>query len=218
MSKIIRVENGIDEARIEPFDSDAFAEEAVGRSGEALSPDVIVNRAMKEAEQIRAEAQKAGYEEGLNQARDEVHKEMYDSVRMLRTVLEQASVRIAEIVQLSEPQLLRLACKIASRVTGREARVNEDLVASSIRKAIGAIIDREGLVIRVNPLDLRAARAAKVDLGGTFDGIREVKIVADDSIQRGGAVVETEHVKSDAELETQIEQILAELDDVWNRS
>ena len=126
------------------------------------------------------------------------------SESMMDPALERAEI-------MAEPQLVELVGAIAARILQREARTDRDLVGATVRRVLDRLFERERLVVRVNPLDLDALRDQKVTLLEEFDGVRQLDVIADESVGPGGCVVESKTLFVDAQLDAQLGRILDEL-------
>jgi flagellar biosynthesis/type III secretory pathway protein FliH len=86
-----------------------------------------------------------------------------------------------------------------------------------VRPLLEEVIDHTGtrgrMVLRIHSLDAEAARAFLGTLHAALadDGTSPVTLVPDDAITRGGCVAERINGKVDAQVETQIQRLAAEL-------
>lgn len=190
-----------------------FPEERELEEEKAVTPEMILAEARREAEQKTQEA----YGEGMHRGLEAGEAQFQESVAEAAEMLERAAAAMQEaheaFLKSLEPQVVALATAIAERILRREARLDPELVHTSARKALEHLTDRERLTIHVNPEDLEALRAQKVALLENFDGVREINIQPDPSISPGGCVVESELMQVDARLESQFEEILRVLEE-----
>jgi len=174
-------------------------------------PDDIIERAQREAERIRREALELGYQDGLQKAREEMEAEMKglrDTVYSLVEELQQAEARVLKEL---EPELVRLAVEIAAVILRKEVEVDPEAASRVARLAIKQLVERRQLLIRANVDDIEKLRELKLELSEMFDGVREVEVVEDPEVERGGVIVETPTVRCDARLRTQLNNIFKEL-------
>jgi flagellar assembly protein FliH len=61
--------------------------------------------------------------------------------------------------------------------------------------------------LRVHPDDESTLRQRRVEVSSAIDSLREVVIEADDKIERGGCIVESDSGNVDARLSTQLRSI-----------
>ncbi len=180
-------------------------------SARYVDPASILAEARAEAEEKVREA----FAEGLERGRKAGLKKFEDSVGEAEQVLKTAGEELKSARQAylddMEPRLAQLASAIAAKILGREAEIGEDLVRNCARTALESIVDLERVTLKVNPGDLDAIREHKVKLLDEFDGLGQLEIVADESIEPGGCIAVSDRLHVDAQWETQIQQILEKL-------
>lgn len=96
-----------------------------------------------------------------------------------RLAVELASVR-ARVLEESEPEIVRLAVTVASRIVGRELATDPALVLGWIREGFAALPGKEAVVVAVAP-DIAAA-ISRDALEGTATA---AKVVVDDALRPG---------------------------------
>jgi type III secretion protein L len=157
----------------------------------------IVARAAAEAEAIRREAERAAHE-----VRENAYQEGYSTgLAELNRHLLDARVARDRLLAEAEPEILRLAVRIAEKIIGRELERNQaivDIVKTALRQAQQS----RTVTIRFNPADLPVIQAGR-DRVGRSDPNRFVERVAVSQIGSGGCLIETESGSIDARLETQ---------------
>ena len=179
----------------------------------------VVAEAYQVADSVRAEAERTGYEAGWAQgylegkaaaeaavqAEDERFRADYrDELDFLLRALAEET---RELWLNAEPQIVAFAVEIARKVVKDETAVNPDIVVDLVRNALRRVVDSETLRIRVNAADLDTVRNARSDIVAVIDGVRNVEIVEDRRVARGGCVVETASGTIDANIETQFRMI-----------
>lgn len=171
----------------------------------------IVARAREEADALAREA----YDEGLRRGIEEGERKFLESVAGSAAFLKSAVLRLeqshTEFLDEIEPQLVRLAASIASKIIERESTLSVDLVRRTVRAALEKVIDEEQVVLRVNPKDLEALREHRAELMQEFDAIKRIDLVPDPLIDAGGCIAQTPSVRIDARLASQLEKILNDL-------
>ena len=116
---------------------------------------------------------------------------MNDMLATMRELLEMARVERRKLIEDAEPELVRLALGIAERVLHQQVALDRGVVVEMAKTAIGRLIERDGVTVRVNPADLERMREHRDALVAIGD-IRNLRVVEDQRVDRGGVVVETE--------------------------
>jgi flagellar assembly protein FliH len=146
-----------------------------------------------------AEGHEAGTraeEEKLRSAVDAVSKALQEIVRLKK-----------EVMEASEKQVLCLAFSIAEKILHGEAAVNRDAVASVLRAAMKGILDKEGLKIRLSPMDYHHLTHVNPGAIRHLEGLRNVTLEEDGTIGPGGVIIETLFGEVDARIDHQLEEI-----------
>lgn len=169
----------------------------------------IVEEAQKEADRIVAEAQKIrdrigeelaaararGFEDGKEEGLAQFVREI-ENVRRLKK----------EFFDHAEPEVLKMVLSIAKKVIGelveRETAAIEAVVRQALEHSLG---DR--IVVRLHPDDWGRINKDGSGFGDILDRTKHLHFKEDDSIERGGCIVETEIGTIDAQLETQLKAI-----------
>ena len=84
---------------------------------------------------------------------------------------------------------------------------NREVIRGVLKEAIKNISDRENMKIRVHPQDFHFMLEIKSDFLQGFDGIKNIVFEEDESIMRGGAIIETLCGEVDARLDQQYNEI-----------
>ena len=113
------------------------------------------------------------------------------------------ALRLAEergrLLASAEGQLFDLAFAVASAVLGRWAGSQREAVMEAARLALAEAIGASQVVVRAHPLD-----AATLVEGLRGEARLAARVVADDGVERGGVVVETEAGRIEATVSSQL--------------
>ena len=144
-----------------------------------------------------------GFEEGQQAARQEAARQL-DSMhqQLVRTIADLSGAR-QRFRHEAEEDMVALAIAIARRILHRELTVAPEAVLGLLKAALDKMDAREIQRVRVSRLDapLVAQHLEKMGLP------RPVEVVADPSLPRGAAVLESSRGTLDASVETQLAEI-----------
>jgi flagellar biosynthesis/type III secretory pathway protein FliH len=87
--------------------------------------------------------------------------------------------------------------------------VEPERVLDVIRGALRALVERERVVIQVNPEDLAIVREGLDELAGSLGGMEHVEVQEERRVARGGAVVRTSVGEVDAKIRTKLDRAQA---------
>ncbi|GAB4333804.1 MAG: hypothetical protein Kow0099_05700 [Candidatus Abyssubacteria bacterium] len=161
--------------------------------------EALIREAHNRVEQIRQKAYEDGFAQGLEEARKRADEQAQAASQMLRSLVAEIKARETELLRMLTPRLANLATELAGKIIHKEIDKDSLIVLSQAQEAISKILEREKLVVRVNPADADVMKSHKTALMEMFDGIDKIEVIADPKIERGGCVVETNLVRVDAQ-------------------
>ncbi|HEY5340757.1 MAG TPA: FliH/SctL family protein [Candidatus Aquilonibacter sp.] len=153
------------------------------------------------AEAAQAQARAAGHAEGSAAA----DREMSDMMATMRNLVDMARVERHKLMESAEPELVRLAIGIAERVLHQQIALDRSVVVEMAKVAIGRLVEKESVTVRVNPGDLERMREHRDELLSSGE-IKNFRVVEDQRVDRGGVVVETDGGTIDARISTQVNE------------
>lgn len=110
-----------------------------------------------------------------------------------------------------EAIVIRLAAAIASRLLGHELRVDPDGAREMIRQALQLAVGASRIRVRLHGDDAALLGPQASEVVRAFASCGEAEIIPDNSLTRGGCLIETQHGQIDARLETVLDRIVAQL-------
>jgi flagellar assembly protein FliH len=151
------------------------------------------------------------YEEGLREGkrlgREEELAESRRSLDALAALLEDLSSLKRRILEEAEPDVLEMIFAVAGKVLHREVERRPDAVVPVLQAAMRSVQDRDGIKIRLHPLDYQHLLEIREDFFRRTDGLKNVVFEQDESLLRGGVFVETRFGDVDARLDRQLEEV-----------
>lgn len=181
-------------------------------------------RMMEEAEQARAEAaekgMEEGYRDGLASSREEIREEVREEFRgrfgeaesLLGSIIESLNAESGRLVDLNAPLMVKLWQAMLERLLRREVEFDSDTTLRVFRELIPRVSDRTRIRILLNPED----REMFLDRGKEFSEIKRAaesfELVADEYIEKGSCLIETNMGVYDASWKCQLEAVNREID------
>jgi flagellar assembly protein FliH len=179
------------------------------------APDDIIAEARRRAEQIvrdaeqtanriRHQARREGRVDGSEEARKQMEEHLEASSRLLSSLAAQMKEQESRFIKTITPELVDVVTSLAQKVVHKELEQDTSLVTVQAEEAINRIVERERLIIRVNPEDGELMKYHKEALIRMFDGVNKIEVVTDTDVERGGCIVEADHIRVDAQPSSQI--------------
>lgn len=160
----------------------------------------VVARAHAEAEQIRA----AAHQSGLIAGRAEAMAAVQPAADAFAAAARELSATVEALTAQTEVAAVELALRIAEQALGAAVTVDPQRVIDVVRGALRRLVERERVLLLVNPEDLDLVRDRIDGLVGELGGIEHCEVQAERRVARGGAIVRTEEGEIDATLDTKL--------------
>jgi flagellar assembly protein FliH len=165
----------------------------------------LLAKAQNDAEEIEKHAQQDGMALGRADALALIEDELREARETMKELLESARAQRRVLIEQAESEIVRLGYALAESIVQGEVDKNDDVVVNVARAAIKRLVERERVTVRVNPDDLERMRAHREDMLALGD-IREVRVIGDPGVGRGGVVLETDGGAIDARITTQLQE------------
>lgn len=162
----------------------------------------VLAEARAEADQIRRQALEEGYAAG----RHEALEALAPALSALAAATEEVRAAQADTAAELERRAVELGMALASKVLAGALSVQPERVLDSVQGALRGIVERERVIVMVNPEDLEIVQGAAEELKATLGGIDHCVIEAERRVGRGGCIVRTPVGDVDARIETKLER------------
>jgi flagellar assembly protein FliH len=106
-----------------------------------------------------------------------------------------------------ENDAYKFALAVAERIIRREILLTDDVVIAQIKDAMQRIVGVESIKLRVHPTDEPVVSAHRATFLASLGNLRDLVIEADESMERGGCIIESASGNVDARISTQLRQI-----------
>ena len=106
-----------------------------------------------------------------------------------------------------ENDAYRFALAVAERIIRHEIVLTDDVVIAQIKDAMQRIVGVESIKLRVHPTDEPVVSAHRATFLASLGNLRDLVIEADESMERGGCIIESASGNVDARISTQLRQI-----------
>ena len=149
---------------------------------------------------IREQAYEEGFSAGIAQAQSALD----GPAAALAGAAEQLQALRADAAASVEADAVDLALRIAEQAVGAAIAADPELVVEAVRGALRRLVERDRVLILVNPDDLELVREHVARLVGELGGIEHCEVQAERRVRPGGAIVRTSEGEVDATLETKL--------------
>ncbi len=160
-----------------------------------------------EAERNAAEAYQQGLEEGLKKA----DQDFGTTARALLLACQQMDTLRATIIGNSSKELLDFSLVVAERIVRFSVRVQDHTIVATIEEALRRAVRSDEFTIHIHPDDYDALAAKSAEIVAGLSGLNNIVIRKDTTVERGGALIESDNCTIDATIASQFEVIREEL-------
>ena len=189
--------------------------------------DQILAAARTRAVELADEAQRSGHEKGFAEGKAEGLAEGHrtghaealsqssDAIAQLQQRWSQAAdewdASRQEVERDAQESTLKLACMLAERIVRRVPQVDESVVVDQVNAAIEHVIGPVRVTVRVHPQDRPLMEDALPEVVHRLGTSSHVDLIEDETIERGGCIVEHGSGRIDATLATQLDRLTTAL-------
>jgi flagellar assembly protein FliH len=149
---------------------------------------------------VREQAFEEGFAAGVAQAQSRLD----GPASALAAAADQLQALRTDAAASVEADAVDLALRIAEQAVGAAIAVDPELVVEAVRGALRRLVERDRVLILVNPDDLELVRDHVARLVGELGGIEHCEVQAERRVRPGGAIVRTSEGEVDATLETKL--------------
>jgi flagellar assembly protein FliH len=157
-------------------------------------------RSVSTIESVRQEAFDEGFAAGVAHAQAQLD----GPASAMAAAAEQLQAMRGDAAASVEPAAVELALRIAEQALGAWLVADRGVVVEVVRGALRRLVERDRVLILVNPDDLEIVRDHAARLVGELGGIEHCEVQAERRVRPGGAIVRTAEGEVDATLETKL--------------
>jgi len=107
----------------------------------------------------------------------------------------------------AEHEVVKLALEVAKKIVHREVQVDPEIIQTLVRVALGHVAAKSPVTVHLNPADYNFMLERNGGAARCNSGDREMVLVADRSVDRGGCLIETECGDIDARIEEEFREV-----------
>lgn len=218
------------------FAAEEFVESGAGRKALTEDEERLIELERRVAslqkemerqnERARQAIQKAyaqGYDEGRKKGAQEegaaaapvYQKKVAALQEHIGTYLKNFEEEKYAIYAKADRILLELCCRMVKKILGTEPVLQPEVVLSVLRKALSFVAEREKLVVRVSPRDRDIVAGNKDFWAPVTERLKDITIEADERIEPGGCIIESNAGVTDARLGVQLHELTEVIEKAW---
>lgn len=180
--------------------------------------DKLLEDAKKTADKIildtennKKAIEEKGFSEGFSQGREEGFKEGKEEVNRLierlHLIVEKTMEKRQEILSETEQQIVDLVLLLSHKVVKAISENQKSVVTANVIHALKKVKGKGDVTIRVNLLDVQMTTEHIKDFLERVEGVKNITVVEDVSVDKGGCIVETDFGSIDARISSQLHEL-----------
>lgn len=189
--------------------------------------ETLLAEAQKEAqtlkEQAHAQGLKEGRQEGMNlgltegraagekAALAEATDRLKQTFNALSATISQLESNRLDLESAGLSEVVSLSAAIARRVTKRQSQLDPTVLAENLKEAMRLAVAAADVRIVINPAQRRDLADVLPKLQLQWPNLKHVELVDDQAIEPGGCRVLTTRGEVDAQIDLQLQRVIAEL-------
>ena len=162
-----------------------------------------------------AKAYQHGFQDGLEKGRqagetlslERATRKLDPLVESLQQALLQLKNLRQNVYHRIEMEVVELSLAIARKVICREVKMDKEGVVCVAKEALARVEDTATNNIKMNPSDLQFINETKYQLSDLVDNMEDVTLTAEERIESGGCIIETNLGEIDARIENQLQAV-----------
>jgi len=158
-----------------------------------------------DVEGLRKEAFDDGFSQGQASERAIQEKRIEELTRRYAESLDEIGSLKSVLRAQAEREVVKLAVAVARKIVDREINIDPEITQTLVHVALARVSEKSAAVIRLNPVDCDFL-ANQPGEQAQAEG-REVSFVSDNSISRGGCVIQTDCGNIDARVEEKFREV-----------
>ncbi len=167
----------------------------------------IRQQAEDERDKVFDEARSNAYGEGREEGWKEGRAEAERLIERLHKILDASIEKRQEIIDEAETQLIDLVLLVSRKVVKVISENQKNVVINNIVQALRKLKSRGDVAIRVNLADLDLTTEHIKDFMRMAENVKSITVLEDSSVDKGGAVIETDFGQIDARISSQLREI-----------
>ena len=178
----------------------------------------IVDKAKAEADEILAHAReqqqellKSAKDEGLKAGNEsgyaEGKKEADRLIERLHKMIEAVQAKRQEILDGTEEQIVNLVILISRKVVKIISETQKNVLTENVLQALKKVKGSCEVTLRVNMSDVQLATEHTEQFIKQVENIKNVTVVEDGTVEKGGCIVETDFGAIDARISSQLAEL-----------
>ena len=194
-----------DQASVIKNGAETEAQDIISKA--SAEADQIIRTAHDEENRIFDKAQKDGYDKGHEEGYQLGNQEAERLVDRLHKMIESVQSKRQEILDETEGQIVDLVLLMTRKVVKVMSESQKSVIMANVVQALKKVKGRGDVTLRVNMSDAKLTTEHIRDFISQVENIKNISVVEDSSVDKGGCIVETDFGAIDARISSQLGEL-----------
>jgi flagellar assembly protein FliH len=168
-------------------------------------PDPEPSMPVVDSALLEAKAYENGFLQGEKSGQEIAEKKHEAVIKQYSdTILEVGKFRSSLYAQV-EREVVKLAVEVAKKIIHREINADPDVIQTLVRVSLSHVAEKSAVTVHLNPADYSYLLERRAEFSQSEE--REIVLLADKSIERGGCLIQTECGDIDARIEEKFREV-----------
>lgn len=200
-----QVKHQADQAAVVKAQAQKEAEEIIGKA--KLEAQSIIDNAKVQERDILRKAENDGFKSGHEEGYREGNQEAQRLVERIHKMIEAVQAKRQEILDGTEQQIVNLVILMAHKVVKIMSENQKSVIMSNVVQALKKVKGSGDVTLRVNLSDVKLTTEHINDFVHQVENIKNIFVVEDSSVDKGGCIVETDFGAIDARISSQLSEL-----------
>ncbi len=200
-----QVKHQSDQAQIIKTNAQKEAEDIIAKA--RTESEEIIKKAHETEQEIFNRANHDGYEKGHEEGYQFGNEEAKRLVERVHKMIEAVQSKRQEILDGTEQQIISLVILISRKVVKIMSENQKSVIMANVVQALKKVKGHGSVTLRVNFDDVKLTTEHISDFIKQVENIKNIYVVEDSSVEKGGCIVETDFGAIDARIASQLSEL-----------
>ena len=200
-----QVKRQSDQAAVMKTQAQKEAEEIINKAN--LEAQSIIDKAKVEEKEIFDKAESDGFRAGHEEGYREGNQEAERLVERIHKMIEAVQAKRQEMLDGTEQQIVSLVILMAHKVVKIMSENQKSVIMSNVVQALKKVKGSGDVTLRVNMSDVKLTTEHINEFIHQVENIKNIFVVEDSSVDKGGCIVETDFGAIDARISSQLSEL-----------
>ncbi|RMG69300.1 MAG: hypothetical protein D6715_00025 [Calditrichaeota bacterium] len=189
-------------------------EAELGQAQQAPPPHLTLSE--EDLQEKLEAAFQEGFQAGYQQCQHEMQQPVQEAAERLISAVQTFEAERSRFFQDLSNRLFNFVLTLAERLVGT-LQQERPIIQQTLQKVLEDCLIQGEVKIYLNPADLETVQSMEASLRQRLPDVKEIHLLPQESIERGGCLIETPLGKLDARMETQLNELTRQVKSIYQK-